>query len=149
MSLHDQYLAVAKFPNGSQVAKRMVQMWACALNPENEYLVPSIKSVISAIAANEALLLERTQQDIVEKGSVLPKLFEEMRTSTDTEWGVLVDEVKPPLFSSAESGRLFADASGLTRNTKFRDWVLGQIENPIDVETYRDKARLLSKKERS
>ncbi|MEK7127480.1 MAG: hypothetical protein AAB838_02010 [Patescibacteria group bacterium] len=141
MTLQDQYLAVAKFPNGPQVARRMVQIWVSALDPENDNIADGIRRTEETIVGSEEQLLNRTREEILDKGSVLPLFFKSMCKSSDEEWQNLVDEIKPPLLRNSEARVLFGNVNGLIRNKKFREWALGLIENPIDPETLVGKTK--------
>ncbi len=145
--LDDEFSKIKAFPNGEQVAKQMFQLWDLALQPESE-LSSSAMRVVEVIAEHESNLLNRELRDMVHDGSVLKRFIVSMRKSSNEEWEQFKKEHEVLPIEDRDTKRLLADASGLVRNTKFKEWVLGKETLPIDPESIPVKARGLGKKEK-
>lgn len=128
MNLTDAYKLVAKYPNGEAVAKQLTQLWDYALETE-DVSVP--ERVMQVIESYEERLLQRSQLDMVREKSVLPNFRQALKESTEEEWQNFKNahEIKP--LEKSDRERLFADASGLVKNTGFEEWVLGK-----EIETH-------------
>lgn len=124
--LNAQLQRLKSFKNGEPIARRMLQLWDFALDPDNEHLVLSVESVLNAIVAHEEKLLGRSQLDIVKEGSALKQFARAMRESTDEEWADIKRKLEVVPIRATDTERLIADASGLVRDTGFNEWVLGE-----------------------
>jgi len=131
-SLEEVFQKVGKFPNGEQVARRMMQLWDYALDPNGE--PETAQSVIRVIEAHEERLLHRSQFEIVREKAVLPVFEQALRESSEEEWQEFKNDHAIEPLTRNDTERLFADASGLVRGTGFEQWVLGDESTPANIE---------------
>ncbi len=147
MLLTDVFERLKKFTNGERVGRRVTQLFMLALDPQYEHLIPSVNRVLNTIQGLEGQLLQRSELEMVTEGRILPEFDLAVRKSSDAEWEQFKSKLAIDPFVGKELTRLFADASGLVRNTGFEDWVLGNDSQPIDPETSMHKAQILGSKE--
>lgn len=121
---------IKKYPNGEQIVNRITQLWDLYLESEDF----SPKRVVQVIEAHEEKLLQRPWMDMVKNKPVLPKFQQALIDSTEKEWESFKKEhyIKP--LGKTDRERVFLDASGLTRETGFEEWVLGKQSKQVTTE---------------
>ncbi len=121
--LEEIFQKIQGYPNGEAVARRMIQVWDFALDPNGEPL--TAERVIQVIESHEESLLQRNRLEMVESKPILPEFEQALRQSTDDEWNEFKSTYEINPLEKPDRERLFADASGLVRGTGFENWVLG------------------------
>jgi hypothetical protein len=121
--LEETFQKISAYPNGEAVAKRLTQLWDMAIVDEDSTIPERVMQVIESY---EERLLQRSQIDMVSEKTVLPNFRQALKECTDEEWWDFkkAHEIKP--LEKPDRERLFADASGLVKNTGFEEWVIGK-----------------------
>ncbi len=80
---------------------------------------------------------------------ILPMFETALRQSTDEEWENFKKEHDITPLEKHDRERLFADASGLVKDTGFEEWVLGKESGTISVESKVNLHKIIQEDRRS